>query len=214
MKTAIVLGATGLVGKALVEQLAQQQHIAKVIAVSRRPVVYNSDKVVNQVLDFARLADSSQVFCGDYLFSCLGTTLKQAGSVAAQRQVDLDYQLQVARMAADNGVGHYLLVSSSAANANSKSAYLKMKGQLESQVKSLAFTRISIFQPSLLLGQRVELRLAEKQGSYLLPQLCLLPGLTKYRPIRAQQVAEKMCQVSLQPGTGLEVFTLEQVFPK
>lgn len=208
-----MLGATGLVGKALVQLLSQQPQIKRVIAVSRRPQNYQSDKVVNQVVDFERLTDFADVFRGDCVFSCLGTTLKQAGSVAAQRKVDVDYQLQVAQIAAANGVNHYLLVSSSAANADSKSAYLKMKGQLEREVKKLAFERISIFQPSLLLGPRPELRLGEKIGSYILPALCCLPGLRKYRPITGQQVAEKMVQVSLQAGENLEIFSLEQVFP-
>ena len=110
MKTAIVLGATGLVGRNLVEQLSKHAQISQVIAVTRRPVEYQSAKVVNQVVDFEKLHEYESIFKADFLFSCLGTTVKQAGSIAAQRVVDMDYQLQVAKMAAKNKVGHYLLL--------------------------------------------------------------------------------------------------------
>jgi uncharacterized protein YbjT (DUF2867 family) len=101
-KTAIVIGATGLVGRALVDQLADADHICKIITLTRRSAIHSSPKVFNQVVDFDHLEDHAALFNGDFLFSCLGTTLKQAGSVAAQRKVDLDYQLKAAQLAASN----------------------------------------------------------------------------------------------------------------
>ena len=112
---------------------------------------------------------SKEPLKGDVLFSCLGTTKKQAGSIAAQRIVDFDYQLQIAQIAVENGVPHYLLVSSSGANAKSRAAYMKMKGELEEQVKALPFQRISIFQPSLLLGDRPESRFGEQLAALFMP---------------------------------------------
>jgi uncharacterized protein YbjT (DUF2867 family) len=212
-QTAIVIGATGLVGQSLVAQLAAADVIDKVVTLTRRPAVHPSAKVRNRVVDFDHLDVHAGAFAGDLLFSCLGTTRKRAGSIAAQRIVDVEYQYKAAELAAAQGVRHYLLVSSSGAQAGSRNAYLKMKGELEQRVQRLSFERISIFQPSLLLGQRAEPRPAEKLWSWILPPLCALPGLRRYRPIRAEQVAAKMVQVSQRPGPALEFFRFDEIFP-
>jgi uncharacterized protein YbjT (DUF2867 family) len=211
-KTAIVIGATGLVGGSLVNKLAECEHVRKIETLTRRSAEYPNMKVQNHVVDFDRLEDYAPLFRGDLLFSCLGTTRKKAGSVAAQRKVDLDYQYKAAQLAADNGVRHYLLVSASGANANSMNAYLRMKGELEKKIQRLPFERTSIFQPSLLLGQRSEFRLGEKIGSRVLPALRIFPGLRRYRPIPADTVADKMVKVSLQPGPSIEWFRLDEIF--
>ena len=211
-KTAIVIGATGLIGRALVNKLVESDHINKIITLTRSVADHPSEKVDNHIVDFNHLEDASEWLKGDFFFSALGTTLKQAGSVDALRKVDLDYQLTAAQIAAKNGVEHYLLVSSSGANAQSKSTYLKIKGELEEQVKILPFKRISIFQPSLLLGQRQDFRLAEKVGGMLLSVLNIIPVLRRYRPITGKQVATKMTRVSLQPGPSFEQFNLDEIF--
>lgn len=210
--TAIVIGATGLVGRSLTDQLGDADHIKKVVTPTRRPAPHASPKVDNQVVDFDHLEHQAVQFAADLLFSCLGTTRKQAGSIDAQRRVDLDYQYRAAQLAADHGVRHYLLVSASGANANSHNPYLQMKGELEKQVQDLPFERISIFQPSLLLGKRPEFRWGEKLGAMLLPILCTVPGLRRYRPIRGEDVAAKMVQVSRQPGASREWFRLDEIF--
>ena len=209
---AIVIGATGLVGRALTDRLGDADHIQKVVTLTRRPAPHACPKIDNRVVNFDPLQDDAALFTGDLLFSCLGTTRKQAGSIAAQRRVDLDYQYQAAQLAADRGVRHYLLVSASGANANSQNPYLRMKGELEEKVQALPFERISIFQPSLLLGQRAEFRLGETLGAMLLPVLCTIPGLRRYRPIRGEEVAAKMVQVSRQPGPPREWFRLDRIF--
>jgi hypothetical protein len=87
-----------------------------------------------------------------------------------------------------------------------------MKGELEQKVKALPFERISLFQPSLLIGQRANIRLGEKIGSWVLPAFCLIPGLQRFRPITGDQVAAKMVRVSRQPGPALECFRLDDIF--
>lgn len=213
-KTAIVIGATGLIGSNVVTLLAEAEHVGRVVVITRRAVEYNSEKVENHVIDFDHLNDHKELFAGDILFSCLGTTLGQAGSIAAQRVVDLDYQYTAARIAFEQGVSHYLLVSSSGADQRSLSAYLKMKGELEAEVQSLAFAHISILQPSLLLGEREQSRRAEGWASKVLPIICKLPMLRRYRPIYGAKVAQKMVLLSQAPKLPFERFSLDQVFPK
>lgn len=213
-KIAIVIGATGLVGSALIDQLADADHIDKVMTLTRRSAEHSSSKVRNQVVAFDHLEDYVSSFKADYLFSCLGTTLKKAGSIASQHKVDHDYQFKAAQLAASNGVNHYLLVSSSGADDQSNNPYLKMKGELEQRIKLLPFERISIFQPSLLLGQRTDFRLGEKLGSWALPFLAIIPWLRRFRPIAGEEVAAKMVQVSRQSGPALEWFRLDEIFIK
>lgn len=212
-KRVIVVGATGLVGSHLVEQLASDERFLKIVSVTRRPVSYESSKIENVVVDFARLAEFENAFKGDILFSCLGTTLKQAGSMTAQRRVDVDYQWQAAQLAVEQGVSDYILVSSSGANAKSLSPYLKMKGELEQDIKTLSFEHITILQPSLLLGERADSRTAEGIGGLVLPLLCKLPGFGRYKPIYGSQVATKMIEVCFQNKQSLQTLTLDEVFP-
>lgn len=212
-KVAIVLGATGLVGRALVDQLAKAEQIGRVITITRKPTEHPSLKVSNQVVDFNNLRNYASLFNGDFLFSCLGTTVREAGSIAAQRRVDLDYQFEVAQLASKNGIHHYLLVSSASANDQSNNPYLKMKGELEQKIISLPFKRISIFQPSLLLGKRSDFRLGEKIGGWGMRALCKMPMLQRFRPIRGEEVAAKMVLVSQQSGPILERFRFDEVFP-
>ncbi|MGB0833446.1 MAG: NAD(P)H-binding protein [Psychrobium sp.] len=212
-KTAIVIGATGLIGSTLVKELAASTHYSKIVTITRRSVAYHDDKIENYVIDFEYLSEHVALFQGDAMFSCLGTTKKQAGSIAAQRKIDLDYQIIAAKLACDNKVGHYLLVSSSGANAQSASQYLKMKGELDDAIKAMPFKRISIVKPSVLLGERNHFRFGEKIAGALLPLLCKLPGLNRYRPIQGKQVAQKLVQLSIQHNEGIEEFLLDEVFP-
>jgi len=215
MKTAIVIGSTGLVCSKLISLLTKESRFDKIVAVTRRPVEYQAEKVLNEVVDFNALDDFIDVFKGDVLFSCLGTTAKQAGSYDNQRLVDFDYQFQIAKLAAKNGVNHYILISSSGANSVSKSPYLKMKGELEEAVSLLPFDRLSILQPSLLLGERESFRLGETLGSWILPTLCKLPFFMKYRPISADDVAKKLLALSLtktDQSNSKEVFKLDEIF--
>ena len=153
---ALVIGATGLVGNALVNQLNDNPAIEKIVTFSRRPFDLKSEKVEQKVIDFEDLDDYREHFTGDVLFSCLGTTKKSAGNLGRQRRVDVDYQIHVAQLARWNGVPNYLLVSSAGAHSASVSPYLRMKGDLEESVRGLGFTSTYILQPSLLTRQTRE----------------------------------------------------------
>jgi uncharacterized protein YbjT (DUF2867 family) len=216
-KTALVIGATGLIGRHLVDELIASTRFTHIITLTRKPLLIDSVKFENHVVDFEHLDDFSHLFTADVrscyvLFSCLGTTKKQVGSIAAQRRVDLDYQYSAACIAREQGILEYFLVSSSGASANSPSAYLKMKGQLEDNILALDFSRSVIFRPSLLLGKRTEPRFGEDIAAKVMPLLKYIPLLKTYRPITGQQVAVKMAAIAERDGKGQESYNLDQIF--
>ncbi|MEO0368090.1 MAG: NAD(P)H-binding protein [Pseudomonadota bacterium] len=209
---AVVIGGTGVVGREVVTQLSEADHIDSVFSLTRRPIDYEDPKIKNHVVDFEDLSVHEDLFSADLFFSCLGTTRKTAGSIPAQRRVDLDYQLDCAKLAKSQGVKHYLLVSSSGANRHSPMAYPKMKGQLEYEVKQLGFDRLTILQPSLLLGDRSERRIGEEIGAFILPALTKLPGLKKARPITGAEVARRLISESARTDEGVNTLTLDEIF--
>lgn len=211
-ETAVVLGSTGLIGQSVVEHLIATDDIKEIVTLTRRPVSHSSEKVINHVVDFEHLENHASGFEGDVFFSCLGTTVKQAGSRAAQRKVDVDYQFKAAQLASKIGVPHYLLVSSYGANPKSPNQYLKMKGELEQKIRALPFDRISIFQPSLLVGKRDDSRLGEEFAGVVMPVVCSLPWLRKYRPINGNEVASSMVKASQEAGESFETFKLDEIF--
>lgn len=215
-KTALIIGATGLIGRALVDELLAQESIGKVIALTRRDLSIADDKFENHIIDFGQLDRYQKHFQQvDYLFSCLGTTKKEAGSIERQRVVDLEYQFQVAELGYRSGIEHYFLVSSSGASATSLSPYLKMKGALENKVIALGFKRCVIFQPSLLLGEREQQRPGEFFAGKIMPLLAYIPLLNRYRPITGHEVAKKMAQVSCSARAkkeSVQFYTLNEIF--
>ncbi|WP_299981266.1 NAD-dependent epimerase/dehydratase family protein [uncultured Pseudoteredinibacter sp.] len=211
-RSAVIIGASGLVGSALLTMLAQSESFSKVTAITRRALDHCPEGVVNTVINFEQLEDYPELFKADCLFSCLGTTRKQAGSIAAQRRVDFDYQLQAAKMAKSAGVEHMLLVSSSGANAASGSAYLKMKGELEIEVRQLEFNRLAILQPSLLRGSRKDKRMGESIGDVFLSALNGIGLLKRYRPIEGKEVAQALIHLALNQSSADVVYRLDELF--
>lgn len=147
---ALVIGATGSTGKALIEQLINNSDIKEVIAFVRREINFNNEKVKSEVVDFDHPEDWKELINGDVAFSCMGTTLKDAGSKATQWKVDYDYQYQFAKNAKENNVDDFILVSAMGASANSKIFYSRMKGELEEAIKKLNFEKLTIFKPGML----------------------------------------------------------------
>ncbi|MFH2027202.1 MAG: NADH-quinone oxidoreductase subunit F, partial [bacterium] len=151
---------------------------------------------------------------GDELFSAMGTTIKKAGSQAAQYQIDFSYQYDVAKAAADNCVKQFVLVSSAGADSCSKNFYLRMKGELEDAVAGLIFKRIIIFKPSILAGKRSERRIMESIGigaTYLFTTV--LPFIKKYRPIKGATVAAAMINAAnLDITEKISEYSLNQIF--
>ena len=193
MKTAIVIGATGLIGKHLTNLLFDNPDYSTVKVFVRRSLNTSNPKLEEHLVNFDKIDNWKSRITGDDLFSAMGTTIRKAGSKEAQYKIDVTYQYEFAKAAAENGVSSYFLVSSSGANAKSKLFYMRIKGELEEKVKLLPFDKIRIFRPSLLIGERGEKRFGEKAAERLLKIVVpLFPFLKNQRPIEGEKVARAM----------------------
>lgn len=211
-KTAIVIGATGLVGSEVLNQLLEDDRYHRVKVFHRRPTGITHPKMEEVVVDFDRIDAWKKDLTGDELYSALGTTIKKAGSQEAQYAIDFTIQYEVAKHAAENGVNRYALVSSAGANADSLNFYSRLKGELDEAVKELPFEVTSVIRPSILAGDRKEDRLGESIGLFLMRFLSKIPGLSKYRPSPADVVARGMIRSLNDCPHGYHIFELEEIF--
>ncbi|EDM37721.1 putative NADH dehydrogenase with NAD(P)-binding domain [Pedobacter sp. BAL39] len=212
MKNAVVIGATGLVGSELVALLLSDERFETVTVFTRRSLKLQHPKLLEHLIDFDQYDSWQHQVKGDVLFSALGTTLKQAGSKAAQYHIDYTYQYHFAKAAAESKVSVYVLVSAAAASPDSKMFYSKMKGELERDVKQLPFSSIYFLQPSLLVGKRDHSRLGEKFGERVLAVFNALGLFRKYRAISGKTVAQAMINAALTANPGVHVYALDDVF--
>ena len=187
-RSALLLGATGLVGSFLLQRLLAAERYARVVVWARREIGKFHSKLTLQVLDFERLAE--QRVAAEDVYCCLGTTLKQAGSQAAFRRVDHDYPVALAQAAARDGAKRLLVVSALGAHPDATVFYNRVKGEMEQAVRAAGVPQTWFFRPSLLSGPRAEFRLGEKIG--LVVGALFGPLLGKYRPIHADIVASAM----------------------
>ncbi|MBX2842448.1 MAG: NAD(P)H-binding protein [Flammeovirgaceae bacterium] len=160
-RTAIVIGATGLIGSSLVINLLNEDSYNKIQVFSRRPLDVLNDKIQVNTVDFDRLHVSKGLIKAQDAFCCLGTTMKMAGSKEAFYKVDFTYVHEFAKICQDQGVERFFLVTALGANANSLFYYNKVKGEIEQAIEKLPFKAVHIFRPSLLLGNRKEKRFGE-----------------------------------------------------
>lgn len=193
-RTALVLGATGLVGRHLLELLLADARWSGVTVISRRPSGNDHPGLQERVVDFERLEEHGDAFRVHDVFCCLGTTLRKAGGRAAFERVDHDYVLAAARVSSVARARHFLWVSSLGADPHSLVFYSRVKGRVEKAVAALPLERWTAVRPSLLLGDREESRPGEAlMAAVLRPVAPLLLGpLRAYRPIEADQVARGM----------------------
>jgi uncharacterized protein YbjT (DUF2867 family) len=212
--TALIIGATGLTGSNLLQQLLNDEDFTTVKIFVRTATGITHRKIQENIIDFNAIENIKENITGDVLFSCLGTTIKQAGSRENQYMVDFTYQYAFAKHAADNGVNDYVLVSSASANAKSMFFYTKIKGELEQAVKKLPFLRIRILQPSILQGERKNKRTAEDIGVKIIDTLGkILPFLEKYRSITGEELARAMITIyKKQDSSKIKIYELDELF--
>ena len=211
---ALVAGATGAVGRALVNQLLEDEEIALVQVLARRSIGRQHPRLSEFVTDFDDLAS----FCGkhpqvlnvDAVFCCLGTTMRAAGSREAFEKVDYHYVLKLAELASARKVPSFLMVSAVGANPKALAYYSRVKGRAEAAVSALPFTSLHVMRPSLLLGPRDEHRPGEAVAQKLAPLLSsVLRGpLSRYQPVQTSAVAAEMISLAKQAQTGAYVHHL------
>ncbi|MFM2225888.1 MAG: hypothetical protein RJA07_2090 [Bacteroidota bacterium] len=200
MKIAVLIGASGLIGNFLLQDLLAEPAYQKVIILVRRSLPIQHIKLQQIVTDFADENILKANIIGDDLFICTGTTIKKAGSKEAFKAIDLHLPFSIAQVAKQNSVQKVLLVSSAGANEKSIFFYPHVKGLLEIALQQLHLNQLFIFRPALLLGNRTEKRLLEIIFQKMMTQLSfLMKGkFKKYAGIEAKQVAAKMIAFALQ----------------
>ncbi len=225
IKSAMVVGATGMVGREIVKLLLQNPEVGKVTTFVRRPSNLkqfdSAGKMQEHLIDFERVTNWAPLLTGDALFSALGTTLKAAGSEDAQYKVDYQYQWDVAHAARQNGCRTYVLISAAGANPDSPFFYPRTKGELEVDITILGFPNMRILRPGLLKGNRLEVR-SEKRVVEILANRILdgaariLPPTLfplKFKPIPVETVARAAVQASLKTHAGALVFGPDELWP-
>lgn len=208
---ALVIGATGATGKDLVNQLLQDKDFEEVDIFVRKPIDIQNDKLKTHIVNFEKPEEWKNMVKGDVAFSCLGTTLKTAGSKEAQRKVDFDYQYEFAKAAKENNVDDYVLVSAYGANPNSRIFYSKMKGELEEAVKQLHFTKITIFKPGMLERKDSD-RSGEVLGSRIIKFANKLGLLESQKPLPTNILAKAMINSSKIKSNGYSSIKLGNIF--
>ena len=207
-RTALVAGATGLVGSHVLDQLLADAAWSHVVTVGRRSAPIRQDKLEQRIVDLGALEAVADLPHADDVFCCLGTTIKQAGSQAAFRRVDDEFVLNLARAGLRIGAKQFLLVSAIGANPQSRVFYSRVKGEVEAAVRKLPYRAVQIFRPGLLLGERHEFRLGERIFMIAAPliQLLLVSRLRRYRSIKASDVARAMVGIAREAPRGPNVF--------
>ncbi len=212
-RTALLVGATGLVGGHCLERLLDDNAYGQVAVLGRRELGTTHRKLVQRVVDFNRLAELGDVPRVDDVFCCLGTTVKHAGSEEEFRRVDLTYVHELAQLATRHRSSQFLLVSALGADRQSRVFYNRVKGEVEDAVRKLPFDGVHIFRPSLLVGERRESRPGE--------QFAILAGralgfvfvgpLGRYRPIAARAVAVTMVRTATDAARGVHVYESDRI---
>lgn len=213
MRSALVVGATGLVGSALVKLLCHSEKYVAVNVISRRKLNFTHPKLNVKIREFDQIADQDMEFAHE-IFCCLGTTIKKAGSQSAFEKVDFEYPLSIAALAKNHGVAHFIVISAMGANDKAMAHYSRVKGKLEKELMAMNFPQLSIVRPSLIVGDRQEFRFGEAIGAKVLKIInpLLVGPMAKYRSISANQIALAMLNIALNgEKQSVTIYTSDQL---
>ena len=200
----ILVGASGLIGSNLLSLLIESDEISQILLLVRKPLKVSDHKVQELIVNFDELEKFRSEIMGDIIYSCLGTTKAANPDTDQYRKIDLEYPLKLAEIGVKNGISQFHLVSSLCANHTASNSYLKLKGELEKELKQASILSLHIYQPTLLTGNRRESRTLEKLATSafkLIDQLLIGP-LIKYRSIKAETVAQATLNQSIKNIQG------------
>lgn len=211
-KTALIIGATGLVGKELLQLLLNDAEFGTVKIFLRRSVGFKHLKLQEHIVNFENLPEDK--ITGDVMFNCMGTTLKQAGSKENQFKADVEFPVNFAKIAAKNKVPVIMVISAPGADEKSLFFYSRLKGQLEKEIIDLPFEFIRFIHPSVLTGDRQKPRSGEKFMARLIDGASkVLPFLKKYKSISGHRVAKALIFYYKNLGTDrVRTLALQQLF--
>ncbi len=212
-RTALLVGATGLVGGHCLRLLLEDDTWSQVVVLARRRLSSSHPKLVARLVDFDRLGQLSGFPRATDVFCALGTTIAAAGSQGEFHKVDFTYVVETARLAAVSGSQQFLLVSSLGANPSSSLFYSRGKGEAEEAVRKLPLPAIQIFRPSFLAGKRGESRPFEQiaVSAFSALSFAMVGPLRRYRPIEAEDVAKAMVVVGRHAPAGVHVYEAERI---
>jgi uncharacterized protein YbjT (DUF2867 family) len=208
---ALVIGATGSTGKFLVDELLADKEYTSVIIFVRRSTGRQNPKLAEHVIDFSNIRNYKDLIVGDVIFSCLGTTLKAAGSKENQQKTDFDIPVEFAELARENNVSSFVLLSAYGASSQSKVFYSQLKGKLEDRIAQLNFIQYIIFKPGLLLRKGTD-RLGEKIMAKLLNTFNAIGMFRKFKPLPTSLLAEKLVNAPKILPEGTSIISLNEIF--
>lgn len=212
-KTVLLIGASGLVGKELLTYLLENSAYIKVKILLRNPISIEHPKLEQVVIDFDKLESYENHFQVNDVYCCLGTTIKNAGTQKEFRKVDFEYPVTLCKLAKENHVQKFLIITALGADVNSKFFYNRIKGEIEETIKKMGIPSLHIFQPSLLLGKRKEFRIGERIVGWLSPvfNYFFFGGFRKYKAIKAEDVASAMFSVGQQTNFGTYTYLSDEI---
>ena len=198
MKTALLFGSSGLIGGHLTKQLIENSSYGKVKLFVRSDPKISDPKIEVIKTDFNNLQNHKDEITGDDCFFCIGTTKQNAPDKDEYRRIEYNIPVEIAKIAKSNSIKSFLYVSSGFADPKSSGAYLKNKGDVEEELKSLNFLKLGIMRPSFLIGDRKEKRIGEKIGIFIFKLISpfFLGPLKKMKPINSEKVAKAMIKIA------------------
>ena len=211
MSSLLIAGATGLVGRECLRLAGADPAFNRIVVLARRAAPGPQPaKVSWRIVDFANLPRLARaeptLFTVDSVLCALGTTIRQAGSQAAFREVDHDYPVAIATAGAAAGARHFLLVSALGADPSSRLFYNRVKGETERDLLALPYPAITIVRPSLLLGDRAELRVGERIAQMF---GWAMPG--RFKPVHARTVAAALISAAKDPTPRRSIIESEEI---
>ena len=212
-KTAIILGATGLTGGMLLQQLLEDDRYEKIKLFSRNSVEINNPKIEEHLIDLFKLEEHKDKFTGDEVFCCVGTTKKKTPDHNTYTNIDRGIPVTAARLCKANNIDTFLVVSALGANPKSRVFYNRIKGKMEKEVLEQEIKNTYILQPSLITGERKESRSFEKVGKVMLNFInpFFLGTLRKYKSISAESIARAMVAIANKPELDVERIPSDEI---
>lgn len=208
---ALVIGATGSTGEFLVDELLADKNYESVTIFVRRATNKKHPKLVEEIVDFSNINNYKNLIVGDVIFSCLGTTLKAAGSKENQKKIDFDIPATFARLARENGVSSFVLLSAYGATSKSKVFYSKIKGELEDSIAEINFEQYIIFKPGLLLRANSD-RFGEYAMAKILKAVNSIGLFKKFKPLPTDLLAKKLAKSPKVLPKGTSIIGLDKIF--